>query len=78
MRFLLPAVLYPYQNQSGATAMLKPWVRVLPYFVVEWIAKRYGERFVMTVVKGRQLDHKTITRPFTGVYISIKEDQTNE
>lgn len=26
--------------------MLKPWMRILPLFVVEYLAKRSGERFI--------------------------------
>jgi hypothetical protein len=25
--------------------MMRPWVNVLPLFVVRWLARRYGERF---------------------------------
>lgn len=32
--------------------MLANWMRILPLFMVEWLARRYGERLTMTFSNG--------------------------
>ncbi len=51
--------------------MLRGWIKYLPFVVVVWISKTYGERLNMSVVKGKDLEHKVITNPYDGVYIQV-------
>lgn len=57
--------------------MLKDWTKLLPYFVVEWLAKK-GERFEISTRHGDWSDRgrQTIVRPYLGVYIAV-DDKRN-
>lgn len=43
------------------------WTKILPFFIVEWIAKKHLERWSM----GKE----TIVEPFKGVYFVVEKDK---
>lgn len=54
--------------------MLKGWVKILPFFVVEWFAKK-GERFEINTMSSNwdEQGKRIVVRPFPGVYIAVKK-----
>jgi hypothetical protein len=46
---------------------MKPWTKILPMFVVEWLAKRNLERFHY------QATNETIVNPYKNVYFVVKK-----
>lgn len=47
---------------------MQMWTKVLPFFIVEWLAKKNLERFtIMTTKQG-----ETVVIPYKGVYIKVK------
>lgn len=50
---------------------MRPWLKVLPYFLVIYIAKKYGERYE-TTLHGKKI---TIVSTFKGTYIRVDEDE---
>lgn len=47
--------------------MLKTWTKILPFFLVEWLAKRKLARF-------RLYDRMDSVNPYKGVYIEVSDD----
>ena len=47
--------------------MLRNWTKILPFFVVEWIAKKYGEQFYDERVKSN------FVYPYKNVRFYFKE-----
>ena len=43
--------------------MLRNWMKLLPYFIVEWAIKRHGEKYYK--------DNKKYVVPFKGVKIEL-------
>ena len=54
--------------------MLQTWVKLLPVFVVEYLAKKGCERFLINVGRDSEPFDITVVNPFKGVYIEIDED----
>lgn len=55
--------------------MIRSWVKLLPFFIVEWLAK-YGERYEINLRKdGRPDGVISVVRPFHGVYIDPDNKQ---
>jgi hypothetical protein len=54
--------------------MLKNWTKLLPYFVVVWLARK-GEKFTINTMSSRwsQEGVTEIFRPYKGVYIEAKQ-----
>lgn len=48
--------------------MMRNWTKILPFFVVEYIAKKYGERFTDHHAPGR---NKVFVYPYDGVKIFV-------
>tara|TARA_R110000850_G_scaffold227218_1_gene352354 strand:+ start:429 stop:578 length:150 start_codon:yes stop_codon:yes gene_type:complete len=48
---------------------MRGWLKILPYFVVIYIAKRYGERF-NTNLNGKEIK---IVSTFKGTYIKVDD-----
>jgi len=56
--------------------MLKNWVKLLPFFIVEIIAKKGCERFLITEgIVGKPESIRTVVCPFHGVYIETNYNQ---
>ena len=55
--------------------MLRIWLKILPVFVVEYIAKKNCERFMINLgTTGNPDSDRVVVNPFKGVYIEIEED----
>ena len=55
--------------------MLQTWVKLLPVFVVEYLAKKGCERFLINLgTTGHPDSNRVVVNPFKGVYIEIDED----
>ena len=53
---------------------MKSWTKILPFFIVEWLAKRNLERFNINI-KTCNWDKsgvKQIVKPYKGVYLETK------
>ena len=55
--------------------MLQNWTKLLPYFVVEWLAKK-GQRFDINTKSNNwnESGRRSIVRPYEGVYIAVDKD----
>ena len=55
--------------------MLRAWTKLLPYFVVEKLAKKKCETFTINTMSSgwNEAGKREIVRPFKGVYISINK-----
>ena len=51
--------------------MLQTWVKLLPVFVVEYLAKKGCERFLINIGTDSDPYYKIVVNPFKGVYIEI-------
>ena len=49
--------------------MMQTWTKILPFFVVEWAAKKYGEKFWDERVKSE------FVYPFVNVRLYLKENK---
>jgi hypothetical protein len=47
--------------------MMRKWCKILPYFVVIWMAKKWGERFYIEGIE------KTCVAPYPDVIVSLKK-----
>ena len=54
--------------------MLKTWIKLLPIFVVEHLAKKGCEGFVINVGTDSDPIDIVVVNPFKGVYIEIEDD----
>ena len=62
-------------NLKGDLDMLQTWVKLLPVFVVEYLAKSVCERFTINLgTTGHPDSNRVVVNPFKGVYIEIGED----
>lgn len=52
--------------------MLKTWTKILPFFVVEWIAKAHGEQFHDERVNSK------FVYPYKNVRLYFKEENISE
>lgn len=56
--------------------MLKTWCKILPFFIVEYIAKKHLERYqIIEGSLGRPEDFRVVAYPFHGVYIEVNRHQ---
>ena len=53
---------------------MKTWTKILPFFFIEWFAKRYTEIFSMN--ENWVKDNPNVVVPFKGIYI-IKDGNKN-
>jgi len=57
-------------------SMLKRWVKLLPFFIVEIIAKKHGERFIISEAPiARSGSMRTVVCPYNGVWIEVNYKQ---
>ncbi len=52
--------------------MLRPILKLLPFFIVEYIAKKHCER--LNIPRGFLKDCVMVVNPFKNVYISIDDE----
>lgn len=51
---------------------MKLWTKLIPFFVVEWLAKKYMERWY------DERKNKQFVMPYKGVHFYFLKDKTNE
>ena len=48
--------------------MLAKWTKILPYFIVEWYAKKHCERMTLKMVDGEAI----VVNPYSHTIIAIE------
>ena len=49
---------------------MRPWTRILPFFIVEYVAKKYGEKWYDEQTKSH------FTYPYKDVRLYFKEEKS--
>lgn len=55
---------------------MRNWTKLLPFFLVVWIARRYGEKY--TIWLRKEDFPRSVVSPFMGVYIYTAEEIKNK
>lgn len=53
---------------------MRTWCKILPFFILVWIARRYGEKFTIYLSKDTNL--REVVVPYNGVYIYTNEEMS--
>jgi hypothetical protein len=52
--------------------MLKTWVKILPFFFIEWYSKKYCERYYINLSRVGT-DERLAVSPFRDCYFVVKK-----
>jgi hypothetical protein len=50
---------------------MRTWTKILPFFIVEWLSRKHGEMFTISLYTGSFL---IVTSPYKGIYFSVTEE----